>query len=108
MGVLFTDSSVTNVELPPDLATTLQNATTFDAMMRKQIKSQEFELKKANDHNDLLLNELNLKNDRAAATEAANKERLLIELDKAKFAAEQARQLAVIKANEDALVAKRR
>jgi len=105
-GVIFTDASITSVELPPDLATTLQKATTYDAQMREQIRKQEFNLKVLNDNNDLALNELNLKNDRLEAEQNSRKDRIIIDLDKQKFETEQNKNFSMIEAHRNATVLK--
>jgi hypothetical protein len=63
-GVLFTNATFVNVQLPSDLATALENATTYDAKMRQQIRQQEFSLKVLNDENDQQLKALFLENER--------------------------------------------
>ena len=95
--MLFSNATIVNVELPQDLASALQNATTFDAKMRQQIRSQEFALKVLNDENDQALKALHLENERLSAAELARKERVLIELQTKKSEAERKKQLAVIK-----------
>jgi len=105
-GIIFTDASITSVELPPDLATTLQKATTYDAQMREQIRKQEFALKVLNDNNDLALNELNLKNDRLEAEQNSRRDRIIIDLDKQKFEAEQRKNLNIIEAHQNFAVLK--
>mmetsp|Transcript_28143 Transcript_28143/g.39730 ORF Transcript_28143/g.39730 Transcript_28143/m.39730 type:complete len:420 (-) Transcript_28143:73-1332(-) len=100
-GVLFSNATIVNVELPQDLASALQNATTYDAKMRQQIRSQEFALKVLNDENDQALKALHLENERLSAAELARKERVLIELQTKKSEAERKKQLAVIKAEQD-------
>jgi len=105
-GIIFTDASITSVELPPDLATTLQKATTYDAQMREQIRKQEFALKVLNDNNDLELNSLNLKNDRLEAEQNSRKDRIVIDLDKQKYEAEQTKNLTIIGAHQNATVLK--
>jgi len=105
-GVIFTDASITSVELPPDLATTLQRATTYDAQMREQIRKQEYSLKVLNDNNDLALNELNLKNDRMEAEQNSKKDRIIIDLDKKKFESEQKKNFMSIEGHQNAAVLK--
>jgi regulator of protease activity HflC (stomatin/prohibitin superfamily) len=105
-GVSFTNVTIPNVELPKDLASALQNATTFDAKMKNQIRSQEFQLKLLNDENDQLLKKLFLENERESAAETARKERVLIELDTKQVAQEKEKQYAIIKAQQDASIMK--
>jgi len=105
-GVLFTNAQVVNVQLPPDLASALENATTYDAKMRNQIRSQEFALKLLNDDNDKQLKALNLENERLSAAEVARKDRVVIDLQTTKSNYERNKQLSVIKAQQDASVMK--
>jgi len=105
-GVLFSNATIVNVELPQDLASALQNATTFDAKMRQQIRSQEFALKVLNDENDQALKALHLENERLSAAELARKERVLIELQTKKSESERKKQLASIKAEQESTILK--
>jgi len=105
-GVSFTNVTIPNVELPKDLASALQNATTYDAKMKQQIRKQEFDLKLLNDENDQLFKKLFLENERESAAEVARKERVLIELDTKQVAQEKEKQYAIIKAQQDASILK--
>lgn len=105
-GVHFTSSTVTNVELPLELSETLQSATGYDAKMREQISAQEFKLKVLNDQNDLKLNETNLANDRQKQALLAQKDRLVIDMEKRKYEAESQKHVATITAEKDVDVAK--
>jgi len=105
-GVLFSNATIVNVALPADLATALQNATTFDAKMRQQIRSQEFALKVLNDDNDQQLKALNLENERLLAQEAARKDRVIIELQTKQTEYENKKQFSIIKAQQAASVLK--
>jgi len=100
-GVQFTNATIANVQLPLDLASALENATTYDAKMRQQIRSQEFALKVLNDENDKLLKELHLENERANAAEFARKERVQIDLDIKKSESDRKKQLSIIKAQQE-------
>jgi len=105
-GVLFSNATIINVTLPQDLASALQNATTFDAKMRQQIRSQEFALKVLNDENDQALKTLHLENERAIASEVARKDRVKIELGTKQTEQERRKQLAIVKAQQDMSVLK--
>jgi len=105
-GLLFSNATIVNVQLPQDLATALENATAYDAKMRQQIRSQEFALKVLNDDNDQQLKTLNLENERLSAGELARKERSLIELQTKQSEYERQKQLAIIKANQEGSVLK--
>jgi len=79
-GVNFINATVTNVALPEDLSQMLEEASKIESQIREVIRSQEFELKKYNDKQDLLMKELELKNERAAAALEAEKGILAIEM----------------------------
>lgn len=106
-GVMFTNTTIVNVVLPRDLASALEHATTFDAQMRQQIRSQEFNLKILNDDNDKLLKELHLENERSMAAEFARKERVAIDLQIKKSDFERNKKLAIVKGEQDIAVMKR-
>jgi hypothetical protein len=103
-GVLFSNATIVNVSLPQDLATALENATAYDARMRQQIRSQEFNLKVLNDDNDQQLKALFLENERLSAGEIARKERALIELQTKQSEFERQKMLAVVRAQQEVSV----
>jgi len=105
-GVLFSNATIVNVALPQDLASALQNATTFDAKMRNQIRQQEFQLKLLNDDNDQQLKALNLENERLCAQEVARKDRVIIDLQTRQNEFENKKQFSMIKAQQAASVLK--
>lgn len=103
-GVVFTSASITNVVLPPDLASALENQTVFDAKKREQEKQQEYQMKVLNDKEALARAELNKKNERLSADETANKERQLIMKESAEVSSLKEKRLAEIKAEQGANV----
>jgi len=103
-GVVFTSASITNVVLPPDLASALENQTVFEAKKREQEKQQEYQMKVLNDREALSREELNKKNERLSADETANKERQLIMKESAEVASLKEKRLAEIDAEQRANV----
>ena len=56
-GVNFINATVTNVALPDDLSQILEEASKIESQIQEEIRSQEFELKKYNDEQDLKMKE---------------------------------------------------
>lgn len=101
-GVVFTDATITNVLLPPELASTLQTETTFDSKQKEETKSHQFQLKILDDNADLAMKTLTAQNDRLAQNEIARKERALIQKEQQEIESQRQKQLAIIKAEESA------
>jgi len=79
-GVNFINATVTNVALPEDLSQMLEEASKIESQIKEVIRSQEFELKKYNDQQDLKMKELELRNLREEADLEAKKGLLQIEM----------------------------
>jgi len=79
-GINFSNATVTNVALPEDLSQMLEEASKIESQIKELIRSQEFELKKFNDQQDLKMKELDLKNQREEADLEAKKGLLEIEM----------------------------
>jgi len=79
-GVNFINATVTNVALPEDLSQMLEEASKIESQIKEVIRSQEFELKKYNDQQDLKMKELELRNQREEADLEARKGLLEIEM----------------------------
>jgi len=80
-GVLFVNSTITNVSLPKDLSLCLEEASRIDSQMQEAARSQEFKIKQLNDKADLDLKSMALQNEREAADLEARKERTKIEAE---------------------------
>mmetsp|Transcript_8590 Transcript_8590/g.12664 ORF Transcript_8590/g.12664 Transcript_8590/m.12664 type:complete len:400 (-) Transcript_8590:17-1216(-) len=105
-GVKFTDATITNVILPPELASTLQNETTYDSKQKEEVKSHQFQIKLLNDEADLEMKQLKAENHREAQDEVARKARTLIKKQQQEIEAQRKKQLAIIKAEEEAATRK--
>lgn len=105
-GVHFSDATITNVILPPELASTLQNETTYDSKQKEEIKSHQYQIKLMNDDADLQMKELKAQNHRLAQDEIAKKARTLIHKQQQEIEAQRKKQLAIIKAEEEAATRK--
>jgi len=80
-GVLFVNTTVTNVLLPADLSQCLEEASKIDSQIHEATRSQEFKLKEMNDRAELEMKEITLQNEREDANLIATRERLAIEKD---------------------------
>jgi hypothetical protein len=105
-GVIFSDATITNCLLPPSLAEKLQKETTFDSMQKEEEKSHEYQLKVLNDNAALQMKKLMASSERNIADEEAKKERALITKGQKEIEAQRKKQLAIIKAEEEAEVLK--
>ena len=99
-GIIFVNSTVTNVLLPKEVAGPLQQITQLNQNIKEHKKSHEFEVKQLNDKNDLTLQEIKLKNERMEAELEAEKVRLVIDLETKKTEMEKRKELSIIKAQE--------
>ena len=99
-GIIFVNSTITNVLLPNEVAAALQRITQLNQNIKEHKKSHEFEVKRLNDEHDLSLQELRLQNERMEAELEAEKVRLVIDLDTKKAEMEKQKELAIIKAQE--------
>jgi len=79
-GINFSNATVTNVALPEDLSQMLEEASKIESQIKELIRSQEFELKKYNDQQDLKMKELELRNQREEADLEAKKGIIEIEM----------------------------
>lgn len=79
-GVNFINATVTNVALPDDLSQILEEASKIESQIQEEIRSQEFELKKYNDEQDLKMKEIELRDQREDADLMAKKGLLEIEM----------------------------
>lgn len=80
-GVMFVNASVTNVSLPHDLSSCLEDASKVDSQLQEEIRKQEYNLKQLNNKADLDLKGIILKNERDNANLVAQKERTVIEME---------------------------
>lgn len=103
-GVIFTSATITNVELPIDLAKTLENQTIYESKKREQEKHQQYELQVLNDKEALAREELNKRNERLAADEVAKRERQLIQKESAEIEGLKQKRMAEIEAEKEAAV----
>ena len=103
-GVIFVNSTITNVLLPKDVASALERITQLNQKIKEHKKSHEFEVKRLNDEHDLSLQELTLQNERMIAELEAEKQRLVIDMETKKSEMEKQKELAIIKAHEERTV----
>jgi len=96
-GILFVNTTVTNVTLPEDLSRCLEEASRIDSQMQEASRSQEFKLKQLNDQADLDLKSITLQNERAAADLEAKKETTRIESEARVDEAQKEAERAILK-----------
>jgi len=106
-GVVFVNSNITNVLLPDMVAGALQRITQLSQNIKEHNKRHEFELKRQNDEQDLVLQELCLQNEREEAELEAEKVRLAIDLERNRTEMEKKKEISIIKAEEQRSVGMR-
>lgn len=104
-GVAFTTATVTNVVLPNELASALENQTVIEAKKKEQEKTQEYKLRVLQDQEALNRAELNKQNERMAADEEAKREREKIMKETVEIEALKEKRVAEILAQQEASVA---
>lgn len=100
-GVSFSDATITNVVLPPDLAEALQKETTYESMGNEQRRKHAFNIKVLNDKADLVLKNEKAELQRQTADLMAKKQRLLIKKEQSEIDTQREKQLAIIKAQQN-------
>jgi len=101
-GVLFVNTTVTNVSLPADLSQCLEEASKIDSQIHEATRSQEFKLKEMNDKAELEMKEITLQNEREDANLIATRERLAIEKDAKVAETVAATERAIVKERQTA------
>eukprot|EP01095_Lingulamoeba_sp_RSL-Kostka_P005971 TRINITY_DN1828_c0_g1_i3.p1 TRINITY_DN1828_c0_g1~~TRINITY_DN1828_c0_g1_i3.p1 ORF type:complete len:409 (+),score=175.71 TRINITY_DN1828_c0_g1_i3:113-1339(+) len=104
-GITFVNSTITNVLLPEDVAESLQQITILNQKMNEEEKTHEFNLKKIKDDHEMKLQDLKLQMQRKLQDLEAEKQRIEIEMDVKRAEANKQKELAIIKAEQNASVA---
>lgn len=99
-GVVFNNCTITSVQLPPSLHSSLERTTQLKKAMDRTLRDQEFEMDELRRKSDIELEELKRKNEQAQVTEQGKKKRASLEHEQKSVKASQARQTAVIETQE--------
>lgn len=105
-GAAVSVITITNVSLPPDLAQSMQNTTSFESKQREQRKNQEYQRMMIADGEELKQLETNRRNELLRETESWKKERLTLSKEVSELEALTEKRLKEINAEEVAEVAR--
>eukprot|EP00011_Vannellida_sp_DIVA3-517-6-12_P007680 CAMPEP_0114625352 /NCGR_PEP_ID=MMETSP0168-20121206/11227_1 /TAXON_ID=95228 ORGANISM="Vannella sp., Strain DIVA3 517/6/12" /NCGR_SAMPLE_ID=MMETSP0168 /ASSEMBLY_ACC=CAM_ASM_000044 /LENGTH=410 /DNA_ID=CAMNT_0001836633 /DNA_START=49 /DNA_END=1278 /DNA_ORIENTATION=+ len=103
-GIVVDQVTISNIQLPKDLALSMQRETTFETKQTEQQKTQEYELMTHQDSNALKKIQLERKNEALQVEEEAKKERLTLQHQIQELNARMQRVLAEILEDERAEV----
>jgi regulator of protease activity HflC (stomatin/prohibitin superfamily) len=103
-GVHFSTCTITNVEMPTELSTSLENATTFESKIAEEAKKYDFEMSQLLNKGAKERREVDIQNEKLQKELLARKDRAKIEMDRTRIEAERLREVAVMKGQEAAQV----
>eukprot|EP00742_Colponemidia_sp_Colp-10_P000838 GILJ01000908.1.p1 GENE.GILJ01000908.1~~GILJ01000908.1.p1 ORF type:complete len:433 (+),score=85.02 GILJ01000908.1:50-1300(+) len=103
-GVVIYNAKITNVQLPPDLASTLQETTAYTSKVQEQIKKQENALRVILDEQTLKMTQLQREQEKELQVAQNAKDRALIEREEKLVSVQSEFNVAVTLAEQTASV----
>jgi len=101
-GVLFVNTTVTNVLLPADLSQCLEEASKIDSQINEATRSMEFKLKQMNDEAELEMQRITMENQHTDADLIHTRDRLALEKETKVAEAVAAAEIVIAKERQEA------